>query len=247
MAKLKFRALRGQGLEMIRRVCQWAFLPTACLLVGSGSLSRGQLLEQPKDKDVKSEDKAPTSEIKDEDLFKIDRIIDNYKKYAGRKNGVLLQAKAEVKKEGAVVLLIHWSIDYAGPRFPLHILEPSLNVGSYNQTYLLFFPVDDKGISHPVAIHPGVHDGPSMASKEAFLSVKRGEVARGTIELPLTTVKNAVRLKHPEVFSKFAPLQLYVQLRHTPYERGDTWGLDAWTGKLQSELLRIPLERSEKK
>lgn len=196
---------------------------------------------------AREEPKAPVTE---EDLFRVSNMIERYKKAAGRKNGVLLKAVAEVKKDtkGQDVILVQWSVDYAGPRFPLHILKPSLELGAYNHTAVVFYPVDKNGLAkYGVPIHPPVSTILPAYPEEAFLKVNKGEVARGALEIPLGAVANTARTKHPKVFSEFAPHALYVQLHHAPRERGEHLGLDAWTGALQSELVHVPLEKPEEK
>jgi hypothetical protein len=233
---------------MIRRVCHWRLLAAACVLVGLGSLPGGQPLQKSEKHDDPHKDGPPKGELKDEVPYKIERLIENYKKYSGRKNGVLLEVKAEVKAKGDVILVLHWSIDYAGPRFPLHILQPSLGVGWYGQTYVVLFPVDEKGIAHPVGIHPEVPGFLTTNAKEAFLTVNRGEEAKGTIEVPL---KKAGTRKIQVGKVSIPPGRLFVQLRHAPYDRGERFNLDAWTGSgsqgtLQTPLIPVPIENSDK-
>ena len=244
---------------MIRRVCQWGLglLAAACLVIGLVSLAGGQR------KDVNSKDKIGKPEIKDEDLYKIENRIETSKKYAGRKNGVLLQAKAEVKKDatGDVILnhdgglilikhgdviLIHWSIDYAGPRSPLHILKPSFALGWRGQTYLMFELVDEKGIAHPVAVHPEFPVLLTIPHEESFLRVNRGEVVKGTIEVPLQRVEAEARNKLAGKLANIPPARLFVRLVHTPDDRAERFNLDAWSGSLQTQLIPVPIENSAK-
>lgn len=226
---------------MIRCIFQWRFLTAACLVLGLVSLSTAQLLDKDGKRIDSGKDGPPKAEIKYEDLIKIEKLIETSKKYAGRKNGVLLDAKADAKKDakGDLILLIHWSIDYAGPRYPLHILQPSLDVGWYNQTYVVLFPVDDKGIAHLVPIHPEVPGFLTNAANESFLTVNRGEVARGTIEVPL---KRAGGRKIKVGKFDIPPARLFVQLRHSPHDRAERFNLDAWTGTLQTPLIPVPIE-----
>lgn len=145
---------------MSRLICLVTFVAATALTTGVSSPTGSPVAEtaQIQNKDAKGQERSkeqPKTEINPADLKKIDTIVKYSKEYAVRKNGVLLEAKAEAKNDGkGAVLLIHWTLDYTGPRFPLHILKPSLGVGWYNQTNVELYPVDEKGIAHLVTIHP---------------------------------------------------------------------------------------------
>jgi hypothetical protein len=225
--------------------CLAGLLAIICLVMGFCLSSSGLLLSQtPQSKDKDAKDKE-----KEKDRWKIEDLVKSAKESAGRKNGVLLEAKVEVTKDAkGDVLLLHWSIDYTGPRFPLHILKPSLESAWHNQTYLKIYPVDEQGLTYLFAIPPP-DASPKLHtfSKEDFVTVKKGEVAKGTIKVPWTAV---IAQKVKTGKGRVPPVKLYVQLVHAPKERGEQFNLDAWisgpSGGFQTSLSQVQICRSDK-
>ena len=171
---------------------------------------------------------------------------------SGRKNGVLLQSQVSVKKKGmGGVVLIHWLLDYNGRRPPLTIIKPSLDIETLGQCAVEFFPVDKDGNAHGVNIQPDPKGvdltwlGFTLGNpaRERFITVKKGEEAQDTLEVPLAKVEAIVREKHADKFRKFPPDLMFVRLRFRPSSRGEPHELDAWTGELLTPLVRVPLEK----
>lgn len=203
----------------------------------------------------KDKDRPPAKEDK---RSYITKLLDGFKQGAVRKNGVLLTAKAEIKPDpkGNQVLL-HWSLDYDGPRQPLIVLKPALEGPGANQTYVVFYLVHGDGKAYPVPVQGSVPSFPIFVGKPHFIEVKKGEVGQGTITVTNSLViETLAREKWPEKFQTFAPCRVFVQLRHQPALRGELVlrrlfdpdepvehvDLDAWTGSLQTELIELSVK-----
>lgn len=152
-----------------------------------------------------------------------------------RTYGARLEASAALAKRGSKhTLQIKWSLDYDGPRQPLIILRPSLTEMTGGQTQIEFFlvPMDNDlrrfYISAPHA--PGL---PSSNPKW-MITVKAGDTAKGSIEVPLDKIREAFARQCVGDFDKRK--SLHFQLNHKPTDRL----MDAWTGSLFSKVLVVP-------
>jgi hypothetical protein len=180
------------------------------------------------------------------------KLIEGYRHGAVRVNGALLRITADEKGERDPAapfdlgpsVAVHWSIDYDGPRPPLTILKPTLGPAGYDQTLLLFFLIADDGKDYPVPIPASPPNIPGIFFTGAadFATVKEKEVARGTLSISWQRVLAAAREKWPARFAESGPRSAYVQLRHAPTDRAEHLRLDAWTGRLQTELVPVPLK-----
>lgn len=217
-----------------------------------------------------AQEKGKRPEVKNGKKTDLDRLIEGQKEAAVRKNGVLLTGRVEIKSEPRKgdLIILHWSLDYNGPRQPLNILKPTLARPAAGQTYVLFHFVDDDGqIIGPngrpylVAIHANhAPDTWWPFSKEDFLEIKKGETAKGALQVIYGhQLASLAREKWPQKFQRFPVGRLFVELRHNPDARGESVlirpvdfssqelgelvDLDAWTGQLQTDLLEIPLKK----
>ena len=153
-----------------------------------------------------------------------------------RTNGAVLAATASVTNEPAQAITLSWTLDYTGPRQPFTILKPSLRLAT-GQTVAVFHT---GGKEYRLA-SPFQH-GKYASHKSWFLTLPKGEKARGEILVPVSQVKKYF-LKHwPEAFDKQRPPDLRVQLVHKPHDRGVQHTLDAWTGDLYTSVLEVKLE-----
>ncbi|HYT93430.1 MAG TPA: hypothetical protein VEL76_32230 [Gemmataceae bacterium] len=172
----------------------------------------------------------------------IERLIEGYRLGAVRVNGVKLAVAAATKGDE---ILLHWSLDYTGPRQPLHILKPSLTeFAAAGQTTVLFFLIQD-GKDYVVSYaaqsaFPHLWIG-NRTPKEAYLAVERGKAGKGSLSASAGELWRAAKERFPGKFKEF-PAALYVQLRYSPTDRGEEHALDAWTGSLQTELVPVPLK-----
>ncbi len=225
---------------------KWSLILLLCFLV------TGMIFFEPV-QPMGQEKKEMETDPEKQALDNLNKRITEVKRYAVRKNGVLLQAKAEVKKtpKGSSIL-IHWTMDYAGPRFPLHILEPTLGYGYYGQCGVSLFLINEKKHLQEITIQPKPFPEilpPSV--KESFLKINKNEVAKGTLEVPLFVSEKEVlknfyikdgRGKFLDKIPKFSGRLLYMQLQHSPYERGENLSLDAWTGSIITELIQVTID-----
>lgn len=180
--------------------------------------------------------------------------VESSKKFATRVNGVKLDATVEViraedsakkdRRKNASVehkIAFHWTLDYDGPRQPLIILTPSLELPTSRQTWINFHALgsDSKSVilpffsllpRHPVRIDPAF-----------FTTIPQGKKATGTIEVSGSSLLEALHSERATKVVPFPPRAILARLRHEPFDRGRDHNLDAWTGFLQTKFLRIPL------
>lgn len=153
-----------------------------------------------------------------------------------RIGGVLLTSTARLDGEN---LRIDWTLHYDGPRPPLIILKPMYPENNFGATDVrILFPdpkrVRPTGIT-PVSVvlnqfgsrWPDKTD--PRPTRNAYITVKKGETATGTILVALTNVKQKLTEKKTLINQDQMPLEIYVHLIHRPALRGGEFGLDAWT------------------
>jgi hypothetical protein len=146
-------------------------------------------------------------------------------------------------------ILVQWTLDYDGPRPPLIILRPEFPSDSLGCTY---FSVFIPGLAEkPVAVRLEQDRGAEMFlgfPKERFISAQEGQTCSDSIVLPISRVKAALEKASPQFDKDNPPDQLYLQLHHNPRLRTNLRapqpdGLDAWTGDLSSNVVRIKLSK----
>lgn len=170
--------------------------------------------------------------------------IERSRESANRENGVQLKATVEVREtNGEAEILLHWAIDYDGPRPPLVILKPTLEPALSAQCAVIFYPFWADGKDYPVPSHWPTPDKSAQIGKEHFLTLRAGEVGRGTLRVMASRLREELRKRWPDQLVKSAPPWLYVRLHHDPTVRGERHDLDAWTGSLQTELITVPLAK----
>lgn len=171
---------------------------------------------------------------------------------SGRRNGVLLRAEMDVKKDPkGDVVLIHWFLDYDGPRPPLTIFKPSLDILAYGQCSVNFYSIDQDAEAPDVGIQPDLtgSDPTWLAlalghpDRSRFITVQKKEVARGTIEVPLASIAARTRELHPGKFKLFPPARLLAYLDFRPSTRAERLNLDPWTGEVRTPWTSVPVEK----
>ncbi len=93
-----------------------------------------------------------------------------------------------------------------------------------------------------MAIHPDFPWVLPLFEKEAFLTIREGEVKKGTLEIPLKRLKSEANHKYLDKYNPFSPHLLFARFVHNPTARGEEASLDAWTGRLQTDLMTVPLD-----
>ena len=167
------------------------------------------------------------------------KFFDGQDVLAVRGWGTLLEATAglEVSREGKSVV-IKWSLDYDGPRPPLIILKPSL-IGTGGQTRAIVFAYGADGVRR--RLDKFLSGGGMMGPPEHFfVRIDKGKKATGKLEIQLSVIKSGLQKKWPEVFQN-CPSVLYLQLEHSPTDRGKN-SQDAWTGNLWSKVLELKVD-----
>ena len=165
-------------------------------------------------------------------------------------NGVIWKVNIKLRQLPSKNELIDfcWSIGYTGPRSPLIILRPSLSERYLTSTTIVelyAFPKYTKQgrvIQFTAPYPPGgrdalIHIHPPRAS---FLSLRRKQSVTGIDSIPVKELKKELLTRYPEVFSSTVPPTLFAGVQHDTEERGIILALDAWTGQLNSPLMRVP-------
>lgn len=173
---------------------------------------------------------------------------------AKRKNGARLYAR--IKEVTPATLTIQWAIDYDGPRGSLVILTPTFDKNGINtlmphQAGFRFFAEGAGGAvmqmnyeNNPRALDgfPLVGQGAGQwMPKEYYLTIDKGKPATGVATASLKTVVAGFKDKYPDG-AKQPPTNLMVQFHHGPYDRAEHIDMDAWTGDLYAEPMRIAPE-----
>jgi hypothetical protein len=172
-----------------------------------------------------------------------EKRIEADRKAAVRVNGAQLRATVEVRKTREdTEILLHWSLDYTGPRQPLIILKPTLDDPYYGECAVVFHAIGFDGKDYPITLHPPSFRDPFLNPDKTFITVRPGEVGRGTLIVSAARVTKEIRKEWAVQFGKAAPRHLYAQILHTPWQRGAGKHSDAWTGELQTQWLTVPLK-----
>jgi hypothetical protein len=75
---------------------------------------------------------------------------------------------------------------------------------------------------------------------ECYCGRQVGADSGGTLVLPVTKINETYQHKHGD-YAIESPV-LRFQLEHAPFDRGQRQELDAWTGKLYSKVVLLPLK-----
>jgi hypothetical protein len=161
------------------------------------------------------------------------------KRPAVRRNGVLMTAKAEVKDGKEQKLLVHWTLDYDGPRWPLIIVKPSLSIGYRGITSILFYAFGKDKEVRVFSVQAMEWSEVPFNFKSDYVTAEKGKPAQGILEVPIKQIKEEARRKYPGDWQPFESASLYLRLSHNPGKRGEEYGLDAWTGYLSTQLVPI--------
>src|SRR5262245_30017542 len=142
-----------------------------------------------------------------------------------RVNGALLDARTV---SAGAVLRVSWSLDYDGPRQPLTILEPSLTNYTVGQTELLIYALGHDGQRYYVAFASPSPPCYYFSPREHYVLVGKGASATGEVSVRAADIRAKFARQYPGKFGDRPPPMAW-QLIHKPHQRGEAFGLDAWT------------------
>lgn len=77
-------------------------------------------------------------------------------------------------------------------------------------------------------------------TKDWFITVPAGKSAQGVLTVSGSKLKNYLLTAYPGQFDPKEPPRLFVELFHTPWDRGEDFNFDAWVGNLYIPFNAIP-------
>lgn len=157
---------------------------------------------------------------------------------AQRTNGVLLSATAKYMPG---TIRITWRMDYDGPRLPLIIQKPIYPKFSFEATRIsIILPDAPDSVRSCIITAPPIREGTQPPlGEEDYLRVEKGRTVSGELTIPVAKISSAIRDRWPELKERSLPTALYIQLQHFPWERGELYKLDAWTGELFTPPMKV--------
>lgn len=163
-------------------------------------------------------------------------------------NGIALRIKAkQVLVKGSNQIVVDWKVTYNGPRSPLVMLKPCLRGCHRNgDTMLAIYVVGTDGEAHRVWFCSPAKSFwlmPAAPGPGCYLAARPGQPASGCLRVSTEQVRRHLLKHRPKAFDKKLTPKAYAKLYHEPTERGEEYGLDAWTGQLESNLVPLKLER----
>jgi hypothetical protein len=163
-------------------------------------------------------------------------------------NGVTLTIEArQLLSDRSDRIYVRWLLHYSGKRWPFVILEPTLTRNTVEQTHLFIYATGKGGETYAMEHYspsgePLDATGESTRSKpDWFVKVNRSAAA-GSFEIPTSDVKRFFSKKLPQEFPDNMRPRIHVRLYHYPTDRGEKFNLDAWTGRLDSNVVEIELK-----
>jgi len=185
-----------------------------------------------------------------------------------KSNGVEMTIEVEPEEQKDTTdFLIKWELRYSGPRSPLIITQPSLTLttnstmvfmhavpknSNYVWTALVHSPIEDvagavviDAYSEETKLPPdpnwmGPIADPTWRTrvKEFFIEVPKHGARNGTMRVSGAKLKKLFTKNTRDLTSQEAP-NMYITVRHFPCDRGEDFNLDAWTGSLTTETLKV--------
>jgi hypothetical protein len=144
--------------------------------------------------------------------------------------------------QGKPLIHIDWSLTYNGPRTPVNIVKPSLEI-PFNRVTVVWFYLEDPDKKRYMCFVRSPSAKRSLpCPQSSFVEVDKGKPAKGTITLKLERVREAYNAQFKEKLGASPPLR--IQVCHEIGERGERFSLDAWTGELWSPVVVVPLEKN---
>jgi hypothetical protein len=176
-----------------------------------------------------------------------------------RTNGVTFTVRTNAPRMlGDKVIELFWTLRYDGPRSPLVIVKPSLEIPSGVQTFVLLHAAPagkDYGYSYATFSPLFEQEKPLAAgigcclpfppllkfkkSKDDFLFIPSGKQVRGCIQVSLREMKALFLRAYPGEFDRKRAPTLFADVHYRPYDRAEDLSLDAWTGDLTTGPLVV--------
>lgn len=230
------------------------------------NLKKTSTAESPEDK-KKKERQAQIEKSKVYiDIFERDAVKGGA---STKRNGVKLAIKAKPVANGKFTdIQVAWTITYTGPRSPLIIVQPTLELPTAQTTVSIWAFPQGKNYGLPfVAITPigwpvpgmpnflrvpgkvtelqspfsgnGLSGGQMFRKKDFFVRIAKGKIAKGMLIISGQELKEILLKTLPDDFDSKKPPRLFMEVIHDVSYRGEAWNLDAWTGKLVVPLIEI--------
>jgi hypothetical protein len=163
-------------------------------------------------------------------------------------NGLTIRlAGKPMTRTNTELIQVRWTIRYTGPRPPIYIKRPDISRGfGEREAELMFFAVGKSGDAYGLGYRnlPDIFVVvPPLYRKEAFVFVPAGGSASGTFYIAVATLRDDLIRSKPDEFDRNRPPKLYAKLYLKSFDRGELDELDAWTGRVSSDIVPIPLTK----
>jgi hypothetical protein len=191
-------------------------------------------------------------------------------KKSAKTNGVELAIELKgVPNKETTDIEVAWIITYTGPRPPLTIVQPTLELSTAQTMISIFaapkgkdyafaftvkspeeipglrrFLVDAYGVKKELPEYRMLAPFPPtelvLRSKDWFVTAPAGKSAKGVLTVSGAKLKKHLMTSFPGEFDPKQPPRLFLDLQHPPFDRGEDFNFDAWTGQLYIPVNAVP-------
>jgi hypothetical protein len=191
-------------------------------------------------------------------------------KKSAKTNGVELAIELKgVPNKETTDIEVAWNITYAGPRPPLIIVQPTLELSTAQTMIFIYaapkgkdyafaftvkspeeipgltrFLVDPYGVKKQLPEYrlqaPFRPTELVLRSKDWFVTAPAGKIAKGVLTVSGAKLKEHLTRSFPGEFDPKQPPRLFLELHHLPFDRGEHFNFDAWTGQLYIPVNAVP-------
>ena len=162
-------------------------------------------------------------------------------------NGLTLRINSMLKPaRNPDTIAIEWEFKYTGPRQPLTIMKPSLTVSNQpRDTEVLIYSKGKSGEYYRTDFYnPGwPAEDPYYPKKTCFVTVPKNEIATGKIDIAIEDIKKKLLIGTQNEFTDMVAPEMFAWMHYYARFRGEKHILDAWTGRLESDLIPIRLDK----
>jgi hypothetical protein len=168
-------------------------------------------------------------------------------------NGMGLKiVEAKLMRDGVLLdqTVLSYVLTYSGPRPPVRVLRPSLHDETLGQTEVLALAkghdTNLTNLAHAYSFKSGSAPAhllglPFAPSKNWFVEFKQSY--SNDIIIRTDTLRRLFRAGAPGQFDAAIAPKMYFKIYFAPQERGEEYNFDAWTGKLESNIVSVDLGR----